>query len=200
MSKKDKRRFLKLPNKAKLVIAASSGVAVVVIALVSVMALLNKPQQTSVDEGSGPTKNQLAANQALVAQAKRDSAIHDSAQAAISNRDVAGAEKVYADEIASVKETTRKVQLYIAQSGLLYDNGDPKAAIAAAKAAEAISDDKFLIADWLSRIYEDQKQYALAAQYYTLAGQWATSPTNLTALDKAYYDQQAARVTELEKK
>ena len=80
---------------------------------------------------------------------------------------------------------------------MLYAAGKYKEAIDVAKEAEPLSDDKYLIADWLSRLYEDQRQFKEASEYYTLAGKWATSKMNKTRLNKAYYDRQAARVLAL---
>lgn len=199
MSKKRKKRLLNinLPERAKLVIAASAGVALVVIVFVTVVALLNQPRSS---EDVGLTADQIATRDKNVQQAKRDGAIRADALAAIKEGDAAEAEEVYAKAIASEEDTARKVQLYIDQSGVLYDAGNVKEAIAVAKRAEALTNDKYLIADWLSRLYEDQKKYKLAAEYYALAGEWATSETNRTSLDKEYYDSQAARVTALRKK
>jgi hypothetical protein len=91
----------------------------------------------------------------------------------------------------------QKIKLAIDQSRLFYYAAKVDDAIRVAKDAENLGDDKFLIAFWLARVYEDQKQYKLAADYYMLAGKWATSDTNKTKLKKEYFDTQAARTNTL---
>lgn len=197
MSKKEKGRFLNLPHRAKLVVFASMGAALVIIAMVSLIAVLSQP--TTTVENPNPNDEDDATYEARVEQSKLDGALRDDARAAIKSGDAETADDLYEKAIEAEKETERKVRLYIDQSALLYGTGNQMEAIEKAKQAESITEDKYLIADWLSRLYEDQKMYKLAIEYYTLAGEWADSETNLARLDKAYYDNQVKRVKQLEK-
>lgn len=197
MNEEKKGRFLNLPHRAKLVVFASAGAAVVIIAMVSVIAMLNNPKPT---EELKISDEEAAARDARVKQSKIDGALRDDARAAIRSGDGETADELYTKAIAAEKDTERKVRLYIDQSALLYGTGSPEEAIKVALEAEAITDDKYLTADWLSRLYEDQKMYDKAIEYYNLAGEWADSPTNLAKLDKAYYDNQVKRVKKLEQK
>lgn len=174
-----------------------SGVLLFIILVSCVLLLIASLRQ--LDDESGLTAEQKALRDANVRQAQREGAIRDSASDAIEKGDVGKASDVYKEAINSETDIAKKIQLYIDQSGVLYAAGKYQEAIDVAKEAEPISDDKYLIADWLSRLYEDQKQYKLAADYYTLAGKWATSPMNKTRLNKAYYDRQALRASALAK-
>lgn len=172
--------------------------ALFIVGITLVLFRLNQSQTT--DETAAPTAAQLAARDDKVAQIKREGVIHNKALAAIKDGDIAKANDIYASEIASEPDTVRKIQLYISQSQLLYDTGNANKAIKVALQAESVSTDKYLAADWLARMYADQKQYANAARYYTLAGKWAASPTNEALLSKAYYDSQATHAAAMEKK
>lgn len=143
------------------------------------------------------SSDQQSKIEASVAQAQKDGNLRDNAEAEVKKGDTTKAAQLYSTAIADETDAVRKVQLYIDQSGVLYAAGKYPEAFTAAKQAETLTQDKFLVADWLSRLYEDQKDYKDAAAYYILAGQWATSPENKTALTKAYYDAQAARMDQL---
>ena len=151
------------------------------------------------DGGSDPdiTVDQKARREANVKRAQRDSAVLDKATDAIEAGDTEKVNEVYKTAIESEEDTARKIKLAIDQSRLFYYAAKVDDAIRVAKEAENLGDDKFLIAFWLARIYEDQKQYKLAADYYTLAGKWAASDTNKTKLKKDYFDTQAARTSTL---
>jgi tetratricopeptide (TPR) repeat protein len=200
MSKKSKKfeqlkeQIKNLSPQTKRVLIA--GCVLLLIIVISCI-LLVVASQRQLDEESGFTSGQKAVRDANVKQAQREGAIRDSAENAIEKGDVAKVDSVYSDAIESETDITKKIQLYIDHSGVLYAAGKYKEAIEVAKEAEPISDDKYLVADWLSRLYEDQSEYKSAAEYYTLAGQWATSATNKTKLNKAYYDRQATRVSAL---
>ena len=197
ISKKYKRlkeQAANLSPRMKLVIVI--GVALVVVIVIAGTVILLSGQNKLSDD-SGFTEAQKQQRELRIQQSKRDGAILDSAKVAIDKGDTAQADEVYKTAIQSEQDTTRKIKLHIDQSGLLYGAGKVQEAIDAAKKAEGLSDDKYLVADWLSRIYEDQKQYKLAAEYYTLSGQWADSPNNLAKLTKSYYDGEAARVLAL---
>lgn len=68
-----------------------------------------------------------------------------------------------------------------------------------AEEAKSVSKDTFLITEWMALMYERAKDYAKAAEYYELAGTKADSPMNTYGTDKAYYDDEAARVRGLER-
>jgi tetratricopeptide (TPR) repeat protein len=201
MSKKNQPNRLKewvanLSPRTKVITVTATLVVVVLGGLVVFLAILANQTKPTTGEPTADAA-QLAKRDTSVLQSRRDGAVRDAAEKALESGNSSQANDVYKSAIAGETDTPRKVQLYVDQSGVLYAAGRYDEAFAAAKQAEAITDDKFLIADWLSRIYEDQKQYAVAAQYYTLAGQWAKSPTNKTALTKGYYDGEAARVAAL---
>lgn len=196
MSKKQKslkQKILNLPRRTKLIIACSLiGMIVVVVAAAGLLI-----GQHHSDTSKSANSSNEARLQQKAKDIKHDGAIRTSARSAIDKGDYNRANQIYSDSIKSEPDGTRKVELAIDQSSVLYDAGKYAEAIKAARDADAYSEDKFLIADWLSRIYEDQRQYALAAQYYTMAGKFASSPTNSTGYTKSYYDQQAARVSAL---
>lgn len=130
-------------------------------------------------------------------QADRDGHLRDTAAAEAQKGDVGKVDELYAQAIAGENTAARKIQLYVDQSGVLYAAGKYSEAFEAARQAEGLGGDQFLVADWLSRIYEDQKDYVTAAKYYRLAGQWAGSPQNQTGITKAMYDKEAERVEKL---
>lgn len=132
-------------------------------------------------------------------QAEEDGKLQEAASKNIKSKNTADAEKAYQEAISAATTAERKTLLYIDLSGVYYKEGLIKEAFAIAEKANEANPDKFLIADWLSRLYEDQKNYPKAAEYYTLAGKWASSPQNKTAIDRAYYDGQASEMTRLTK-
>lgn len=192
---KEQLRDLSPQTKRVLIIG---GVLLLIIVVSCVLLLIASQKQ--VDFDSGLTNEQKAIRDANVKQTQREGAIRDSAADAIEKGDSTKATDVYTEAIKSEKDVTKKIQLYIDQSGVLYAAGKHKQAISVAQEAETVSDDKYLVADWLSRLYEDQKEYKLAADYYKMAGKWATSKTNKTRLNQAYYDRQAVRVLALAEK
>lgn len=196
--KHKKKRQLQLSQKTKLLIAVTGGVTIVAVVIVVLLVIINR--QNTDTANLNLTDDQKAQQERNVKQAQRDNAIRQSANDALQKGDVEKADQVYADAIASEAETARKVQLYIDQSRLLYSVGETEKAIKVAKDAEKQTDDKFLIADWLARVYEDQKQYSLALQYYETAAKTVSSPNNIYKFDKKHYDLAIARVSALEKK
>ena len=201
MSKKHKKRFSRLsavPLRVKVwVIAGVLGV-VSIVALVWYLIVINQPQQLDeIDDLL--SASQKIQRDARVEQAQRDEALLEKAGDAIKNGDTEAAEDVYKNAIASEKEAERKVQLAIDQARLLYSAGKVADANRVSKEAESYGSDQFLIAEWSSRMYEDQKKYVIAAEYYSLAAKWADSETNKLRYDAQYYKTQAARVIALEK-
>ena len=196
MSKKNSKRWFKLSFRAKVLIVVIA--VVFIVADISGLLFVGLNQQYE-SEGSEVTSTEVAERDKNIAQVKRVGEIRDSAVAAIRSGNIAKANKAYASAIASESDVAYKTELYSDQSQTLYYTGNVDEAIKIALQAVAALEDKYLLADWLGRMYEDQKQYANAAHYYTLAGKWVTSPTNEALFDKAYYDAQVARVSTQEK-
>ena len=153
---------------------------------------------------SAPSRDEPQAKQSDVEKAERDAKqaesdgkLQETASKNIQAKNLANAEKLYQEAISGEATPERKTLLYIDLSGLYYKAGLFKEAFAAAERADQINPDKFLMADWLSRLYEDQENYAKAAEYYVLASKWATSPQNKTAIGKTYYEDKADEMTKL---
>ncbi len=184
-----------MPVRTKVIVMVALLFAVVIGILIYFVVATNKEAQDPNDVFL--TAAQKAKRDANVKQAQREGAVRDRAEEAVAAGDVNKASEIYRNAIQTEADTTKKIQLYIDQSGVLYAGGKHEQAIAVAREAEALADDKFLVADWLSRIYEDQRQYSKAVEYYTLAAKWASSPTNKAKFKEAYYKAQADRVSAL---
>lgn len=197
MSKKKTKWRGRLSQRAKMQITAGVGGGLVVLLLIVWLFMINQTPGTAEPTLSEAQKSERDRN---VSQVQRDEAIRQSASDALKEGNGDRADKVYADAIKSEKDTARKVELYVDQSRLLLSSGKAEDAIKIARQAETQTSDKFIIADWLARLYEHQKQYALAIQYYSLASQNINSPNNVYMFDKKHYDAQIARVVALEKK
>ncbi len=130
-------------------------------------------------------------------QREQESAVMTDAQEALARGETDKVDSIYEDAVKAEADTVRKIKLMIDQSKLLYGSGKQDEAIRVAKSAESLSEDKYIVAVWLARVYENRKEYKQAAEYYTLAGEWAQSTTNVSKLDKVYYDSQAVRVSAL---
>lgn len=187
-----------LSMRTKIIIMIGVLFLIIVVVLLYLVKATDR-SSTSLTEldNHGLTAAQIARRDADVLQAQREGAIRDRAQEAIDKGDFDQASSVYKTAINAESDTIRKVQLYIDQSLLLYNVGKYNDAIAVAREAESIGTDQFLVGDWLSRLYEDQRQYAKAAEYYNLAAKWAGSVTNRTGLSEAHYKSQAERVSAL---
>lgn len=193
MSKKTQRERRQRQFRSKIVIIVGAVLAVIIV-VAAVLIMYLRPTFTAEPEAAPDAK---AAASESVARTEKDGKLRDTAAEEVKKGDVDKAGELYTQAIASENSTVRKVQLYVDQSGVLYTAGRYTEAFEAAKRAEQLSDDKFIIADWLSRIYEDQKEYAKAATYYRLAGEWAGSPQNITGIDKVMFDKEAERVEKL---
>lgn len=194
MGKKNKKRLLPQIELSRtgLIVVIAAGVVILLGIVLAVVLVFLQPKPA--DE---KTNKQETANEIYLKQAKQDIDVRDDAQKALSRGDTNKAEDIYGDAIKAEPDPVRKVKLSIDQSKVLYGAGKYNEAIAVAKHAEVLTEDKFLVADWLSRVYEAREQYAEAANYYSLAGKWASSETNTLGRTKAYYDNQAARVSAL---
>lgn len=190
--KKLKRWYQGVSLKTKMFAVAS---VVVVVMMAGVVILVNM-QKPLVNEPSLDV-SQAAQVKAKVKQIERDGAIRNAAEKALEKGNATRANEVYQSAIAAETSAVRKIQLTIDQSRVLYAAGRYDEAIKTAQDAEALSDDKYLVADWLSRLFDDQKKYTQAAHYYTLAGEWVKSPNNEAKLTKKHYDNAAARMLAL---
>jgi uncharacterized protein YxeA len=196
MSKKNSQgllaRLRQLSFRVKVIIAAVIAVILALIVLAIVIALVTKP-------AAGPqfSKETQDRQQIATAQVAYENTINDDAKTAYQQGGAAKVDEVYKKAIDAETDKHKKIKLIINESQLLYAYDKTSQAIAVAKTADAASDDKFLMSDWLAKLYEDQKQYSQAAQYYTLAGTWVASPDNIGKQLKGYYDQQATRVAAL---
>lgn len=193
MSKKTQRE--RRERQFRMNVAIIAGVLVVIMAI-GIGGLVWFLQTNRVNEPTAKTESEETVS-ARVKRADEDGKLRDNAAAEAQKGDIKKVEQLYAQAIASESDTIRKIQLYVDQSGVLYAAGKYPEALEVAKQAEGLSGDKFLAADWLSRIYEDQKDYTNAVKYYRLAGQWADSSQNQTGITKAMYDKEAERVSKL---
>ena len=176
-----------------LIVGGSAAVFILVAAAMIVWVL--QPRQA--DDPSPAIDAEKAA--AEVRQAEADGKLRSDAASQIKDNKGSAAAQLYQQAVDAEQTATRKSQLYLDLSGVYYAAKQYQEAFDAAAKAEAVNPDKFLAADWLSRLYEDQKNYAKAAEYYRLAGEWAQSEQNMTALEKAYYDGKAAEMEKLAK-
>ncbi|MDB5177324.1 MAG: hypothetical protein JWN75_992 [Candidatus Saccharibacteria bacterium] len=129
--------------------------------------------------------------------ATRQNDARSSAATAIASGDDKTAATIYKRALDAEKDPTRKVKLAIDQSKLLSYAGKFDEAVDVAKSAEAYSDDKYLINDWLARLYAKGKRYSDAATYYEKAGELVASPTNAGRYEKKYYDDNAVTMKSL---
>ena len=192
--KQFKEQLEDLPTRTRIAVLIG-GVILLLLFISCILILIS--HQKPLNDDSNLSVNQRAQQVDDARQAQHESEIRADAEQAIANGDMATADKIYDDVIQVETNIEQKLQLYIDHSNVLYTAGKYSEAIDVAKRAESVGDDKYLVADWLSRIYEDQKQYRLAADYYTLAGKWASSPMNKTQSNQEYYDRQALRVLEV---
>ncbi len=178
----------------KWIIFAGIGAVVLVGAGICAAVVLSRPIETV----AGSVEDDAVA-EARLAQVGVDGKLQDESAAALKKGNTAEAAQAYGMAIAQETDVTRKVQLLVDQSAVYYAANRYDEAITIAKQAEVLGEDKFVVADWLSRAYEDQGRYNEAARYYRLAGEWAASPQNQTGLKRQHFETEAARVETLEK-
>ncbi len=162
-------------------VAIVFGVAVVVV--VAGVVLLRVVLGGSGDSGDGSDRQEYAVRTA--GDAMRSG-----------NEGQAG--DIYEKEIDAETDPTKKVELAIDHSSMLYGAGKHDRALDVATEAEAYSEDKYLIADWLGRLYEARKMYGEARKYYELALKHVESPTNNNGYTKKHYDKKIAAMTAAE--
>jgi|TARA_B100001245_G_scaffold236596_1_gene228640 tetratricopeptide (TPR) repeat protein len=184
MSKKDKKRPKGSLSKVKLAILV--GIIVIAFASIAFFLLLQLTStETAIENDEGQKDEKVVAL--------------ERASKAAEEGDTTEVKKQYRTLIDAESDIERKTVMMIDWSGVLYAAGYHQEAIAVAKEAESLNEDRFLVADWLSRVYEYEKKYDQSVKYYLLAGELADSPMNNLGFDKAHYDAEAARVKALDK-
>jgi len=196
MGKQTKRRWQlpQLTTKAKIIfglVLFLFAAALTVYIVTSLMA-----RQAIDDKGYdiGQIRKDLAAKTAE--QRRDDTASMVYAAQAAGDSKKAG--DIYMQSIEVETDPTHKVELAIDRADQLFKAKQTAAALAILKEAEAYSDDKYLIAHQLGLFYTLNKQYDKAGEYYLLAGSLVDSPTNVAEYPKAYYDEKAAQLKQLE--
>lgn len=191
MGKKQEQSFWS----KKRVILIATIVAIFLIAGVSMTYwIVSNPAPKEAGDASQAERD--AANK-RAKQAEKDGELQTEAAKQISGNNGAAADKLYQEAINAAGDEERKTLLYLDLSAVYYKEKKYTEAFETAKKAEVLNPDKFLVSDWLSRLYEHQKEYKTAERYYRLAGEWASSPQNKTALNKTYFDAEADRVAKL---
>ncbi len=199
MSKNKKKRGLiavNLSARTKVIIAAVVAVLVVLGIVIAILVVLaNKTKQADSTVQAPLTAEQK--RQAREQEAKDLLVIIVEAQSAMERGDSNKVAAIYDAELKQTNDVTRKIRLLVDESRVYVYGGKYDKAVKAAKDAEALSSDKYLAAEQLAKIYESNKQFALAAQYYTLTGQSVGSENNLGGFTKDYYDKKAAAAKQL---
>ena len=193
--KKQQQRFgwlQKWPVRTR-VIASAVAAVVLLFVVASVMAYLFINQNSSESQKTDQVSKKETWDE-YSKRLERNGALRDDAAKILQDGNEQKAQEVYDDALKMESDATRKVQLMIEKSKFLYDTGKYDEAVAVAKDAEILSEDKYLVASWLAHVFEQAKDYKNATHYYTLAGEWAQSGLNYAKFDKAYYDRQASRV------
>lgn len=190
MKHKKQRRFQlpRLSFRIKVVLGVIAALILITVVTVVIIRLQAGKGNTEADDQY----------QQIIREAEADGRLRNQAKAEISKGNEAAADEVYQQAIVKERDVNKKIELYIDLANVLYDTGRPYDAIDTVKKAEALSDDKFLAADWLSRAYESQDDYVSAIKYYKLAGQSVASPQNEYLFEKSYYDREVARVMRLQ--
>ncbi|OGL22662.1 hypothetical protein A2707_05110 [Candidatus Saccharibacteria bacterium RIFCSPHIGHO2_01_FULL_45_15] len=199
MSKKIKRERRERQTRTKVIITIIAVLLVVGLSIGGffVWRSYQAAQNGTDDESGAPSDADIARARESFKQSRDDGDLRQKAFEEVGNNDTDAANKVYQQAIAAETSQERKTELAIDLSGVYYAAGQYDKAFAAMKEVEVSNPDKFLVADWLSRLYEDQKDYSNAAKYYRLAGEWAKSPQNKTGIEKSFYDAEADRVSKL---
>lgn len=172
-------------------IIAGVGAVLIVLGIVAAILIVLASKTKPVDDvPKGPLTAEQK-RQAWDQQSKELLAAVTEAQSAIERGDSAKVATIYDAALKRTDDTTSKIRLLVDESRVYAYGGKYDKAVKAAKDAEALSGDKYLAAVQLANVYELSKQYALAAQYYTLAGQSVGSENNLGRFSKDFYDKKA---------
>lgn len=199
MSKKTKRERRERQTRTKVIIGIMTAVFVVGLCIGGyfVWNSFQDARENAKESSEKPSNDDIAKTREAFKQSRDDGDLRQKAFEEVGGDNADAADKVYQQAISGEPSQERKTELAIDLSGVYYAAGQYDKAFAAMKEAEASNPDKFLAADWLSRLYEDQKDYQSAAKYYRLAGEWAKSPQNKTGIEKSFYDAEADRVSQL---
>ena len=177
-------------SRGRVALIGGASVAILLVIAAGAVWLLTRPTE---EKAPTPDTTDIAAS---VEQAKKDGELRDEAAERIKSSG-ADAETLYKKAVDAESSTERKTRLYLDLSGVYYAANQYDKAFDAAEKAADVNSDKFLYADWVSRLYEDQKNYPKAAEAYRLAAKWATSKQNKTAQDKGYYEGKAVEMDKL---
>lgn len=187
--RQERRRFKKLAIIALLV-------GLVLVGCVAALLFYVNGSGTKPEGAENDKDNQQIEND--IALSKKDEALKNNAEKSIKNGDTTGADQLYQEAIDNEQVVARKIQLYIDLANAYYDSGKQDQAIETVKRAMSLSTDQFLAADWLSRAYEDRKEYTDAIKYYQIAKDSVASTQNQYNFDAGYYDRQITRVKNLQ--
>lgn len=192
------KRIERLRHLPQLTTKAKIGIGLIIFVFAGAIAVFIASSIISqqIADSGGISKQEFAAK---TTQNRQRDAMNTSADAIESGNDKKAA-NIYEQAIAAEPDPARKVQLAIDHSRLLYLQGKFDEALTIAKEAEGYSDDKYLISDWLARLYAGGKRYSEAANYYEKAASLAGSSTNTGGYTKKYYERQAASMRALAEK
>lgn len=115
------------------------------------------------------------------------------AEQALESGNTTRADNVYKKAIDAEPDSTKKVELAIDYSRMLRSGNRMKEAIEVAKKAEGYQEDQYRVAAWLASLYQSDKQYDKAEQYYMIAADSADSPAN-KGFSKAFYEDRAKKM------
>jgi tetratricopeptide (TPR) repeat protein len=179
-----------LTTKAKI----GFGVAIIVVVIVAVTYIVTSTISRQLSGAENALQQDFTKKDTT---ARQQDARKGSAEAIVSGDDKTS-DAIYRKALDAEKDPTRKVLLAIDQSRLLSVAGQFDKAVSVAKEAESYSTDKYLIDDWLARLYYNKgKKYFDAAEYYAKAGELVSSPTNTGKYPKKYYDEKVALMKSL---
>lgn len=177
--RKERRRLPELTTKAKVIFGLVVFVFVAAIAVLVVTSIL---RQQSLAGGS---KDYKFAD--MDAEARQKNA-RKSAIDALDSGNTNEAEAAYKQAIAAEPDGAKKVEIAVDYSRILSEAKKYDRALEVAKTAESYSNDKYLISDWLARLYTmmGRKQDAIVA--YKKALSLRESPANIARYTEKYYN------------
>ena len=176
----------------KLIVGSAAAVVVLFAAASTAAYVFLQQEAPSTDEEVSMSKEQERAE--YTRELERDKVLQDSAKQALDAGDETKAQEVYDDAVKAESDAKVKVKLLVDKSKLLYSAGKHDEAIKAAKDAEHLTEDKFLVAFWLARVYDGAKDYSNAIKYYQMAGEWVKSESNYANYTKEFMDRQVSRL------
>lgn len=175
------RKLPVLTTKAKIVVGVAFVFLVALGAMVVTMLLIQSSADTVQEDFSKSDAK------------KRQTDAVQLAEQALESGNTRRADNVYIKAIDAEPDTAKKVKLAIDYSRMLRGEDRMKDAIEVAKKAEGYQDDRHEIAVWLGALYERDKQYDKAIEYYTIAADTVDSPANL-GFSKVFYEDRIAAI------